>query len=241
MLIGITAYWCTDIIHEVIGHSSAALLAGYHITLLTSVYFKSEPINFVIGLSGPMANLIFGLVLFMFLKYKHIASPLTRYLICTVMAYNFFWFSGTILASAFSQTGDWTYAFARLNTGALDKPLLVFSGILAYIFSIRFVANQLLILKFDFSGLNLKQSVYYAYFLAILAAVTAGLLYAPDRIAASKEGLLEMMASVPVLFIVRKINYDPEQGIKVNSNRLFYLAACIAFILFCMTLGKGIY
>ncbi|HYX07023.1 MAG TPA: hypothetical protein VE912_09860 [Bacteroidales bacterium] len=51
-LIGITACIITDIIHEVIGHSIAALIAGYDIALLTSVYFKSNPANFIISLSS---------------------------------------------------------------------------------------------------------------------------------------------------------------------------------------------
>jgi len=239
--IGIVAYMFTDIIHEVIGHSSAALIAGYDITLLTSVYFRSNPTNFIIGLCGPISNLIFGLLLFTFLKYKAIKSPLTKLLLTTIMAYNLFWFSGTIIQSSFSKIGDWTFAIARLNIGTFEKPLLIVFGIIAYLLSIKLVANRLYDLKFNFSGITLKQSTFYAYFLGALAAIVAGLFYAPDRIIASKEGLLEMIASLPILFIVKRINGEAEQTITAETYWIFYVSVCVAYILFCLTLGKGIY
>ncbi len=227
--------------HELIGHSSAALLAGYDITLLTSVYFKSNPINFIIGICGPISNLFFGILLFTILKYATIKSALTRLLLTTIMAYNLFWFSGTMVQSGFSEIGDWTYAVTQLNIGTLDKPLLLLAGIVSYLFSIKIVANRISILNFNFSEITLKQSIYYAYFFSVSAAIGAGLFYVSDRIAASREGMLEMMASLPILFLVRRINQETKQIIKVDGNLIFYFFVCVAFILFCLTLGKGIY
>ena len=238
--IGITAYMFTDIIHEVIGHSSAALIAGYDITLLTSVYFKSNPINFIIGLCGPLSNLFFGILLFVILKSKTFKSSLTNLFLTTLFAYNLFWFSGTILESSYNKTGDWTYAVAQLNIGTLTKPLLIIVGIIAYLLSIKLVANRFSSLKFRFSKITLRQSTYYAYFFGILAAIVAGLFFAPDRIAASKEGLMEMVASLPILFMNRKENENNKQ-VSDNTNWIIYFAVFITYILFCLILGKGIY
>ena len=238
--IGITAYMFTDIIHEVIGHSSAALISGYDITLLTSVYFRSNPINFIIGLCGPLANLFFGLLLFVFLKYKTIKSSLIKILLTTIMAYNLFWFSGTIIESSYNKIGDWTFAVAQLNIGELTKPLLIGVGIIAYLLSIKLVANRFSDLKFRFSKITLRQSTYYAYFFGILAAILAGLFFVPDRIAASKEGLMEMVASLPILFMNRKENENNKQ-LTDKTNLIFYFAVFVTYILFCLTLGKGIY
>ena len=147
-LIGITAYMFTDIIHEVIGHSSATLIAGYDITLLTSVYFKSNPINFMIGLCGPIANLFFGILLFAILKYKSIKSSLTKLFLTTLLAYNLFWFSGTIIESSYDKTRDWTYTVAQLNIGAVTKPLLIIVGIIAYLGTRLVFLNRLKVENF---------------------------------------------------------------------------------------------
>lgn len=238
--IGITAYMFTNIIHEVIGHSSAALIAGYDITLLTSVYFKSSPIDFIIGLCGPIANLFFGILLFVILKNKTIKSSLTKLFLTILLAYNLFWFSGTIIESSYDKTGDWTYAAAQLNIGTLTKPLLIIVGIIAYLLSIKLVANRFSDLKFRFSKITLRQSTYYAYFFGVLAAIVAGLFFAPDRIAASKEGLMEMVASIPILLINRKESENNEQ-LTDKTNWILYFVVFVTYILFCLTLGKGIY
>ena len=230
----------TDIIHEVIGHSSAALVAGYDITLLTSVYFKSNPINFIIGLCGPISNLFFGILLLVILMYKTIKSSLTKLFLTTLLAYNLFWFSGTIVESSYNKTGDWTYAVAQLNIGNLAKPLLIVVGIIAYLLSIKLIANRFSDLKFRFSKITLRQSTYYAYFFGILAAMVAAIFFTPDRIAASKEGIMEMVASLPILFISRR-ERENEKQIKIKTNWIFYISVCVVYILFCLTLGKGIY
>lgn len=239
-LIGVTAYMCVDIIHEVIGHSSAALIADSTITLLTSVYFKSNPANLIIGLCGPLSNLLFGVLFFVILKYKSIRSSLVSLLVTTMMAYNLFWFSGTIVQSSFSKTGDWTYAVAQLNIGAFEKPLLLSMGLIAYVIAIKLVANRFSNLRFRLLELSIKQHLYYAYFFGVLAAVMAGLLFAPNRIAASKEGFLEMMASLPILFIKHSSSETVPQH-SVRSPWLFCISVCVAYFLFCFTLGKGIY
>jgi len=239
-LIGIVAYMFTDIIHEVIGHSSAALIAGYDITLLTSVYFKSDPINFMIGLGGPISNLVFGLLIFFILMFKSIKSYPTALFLATVMAYNLFWFSGELLGAGFWDVKDWTYAVAQLDIGVFARPLLIIMGVLAYSVSIKLVVNRFSNLKFRFSEITLRQSAHYAFLFGALAAIIAGLFFAPDRLSASKEGLLEMVSSLPILFIIRS-KYEKAIQITVKTNWDFYISVCIVYILFCVTFGKGIY
>lgn len=238
--IGIVAYMLTDILHEVIGHSSAALIAGSDITLLTSVYFKSDPIDSLIDLCGPISNLFFGILLFVILKYKTFRSSLINLFLTTLFAYNLFWFSGTIIESGYSKTGDWTYFIAQLNIGSLSKPLLIVVGVIAYLVSVKLVANRLSELKFRFSKITLRQSTFYAYFFGILAAIVAGLFFVPDRIAASKEGFMEMVASFPILFMNRKKN-ENNKLVMVKNYWIFYFTVLVTYVLFCVTLGKGIY
>lgn len=113
--IGIIAYMCTDVIHEVIGHSGTCLILGNKIDLLTSAFFKSSPGSFITDLGGPVSNLLFGVLTYFILKSVVNKSLLSSFFLLNLMSYNFFWFSGTILQSSFSKTGDWTYFMTVLK------------------------------------------------------------------------------------------------------------------------------
>ncbi|HPF10719.1 MAG TPA: hypothetical protein PKW08_10150 [Flavobacteriaceae bacterium] len=238
--VGIASYMGADIVHEVIGHGGAALLAGFDITLLTSVYFKSNPVNILISICGPLSNLLLGLLLFVLLGYRTLKSAKTQFFLITLMAYNLFWFSGTLVQSGFSKEGDWSYAMASLQVGSLGKPLLWLVGVLAYFMSIKLVANRFLRLRFQIPGLPIKQSTYQAYFFGIMAAIAAGLFYTTNPFGAAVEGLLEMAASLPILLVVRRM--EPKTPpTTLRSHWVVYGLVGLAFLLFCFTLGKGFY
>lgn len=236
--IGAAAYILADIIHEVIGHSCTCILAGHKITLLTSVYFRSIPGSIFTDLGGPASNLIFGFLIYYILIKKKNLPVLLGFLLLLTMSYNFFWFSGTILQSSFSPTGDWTYAAKGLNIGLYAKPFLAAAGIAAYYFFIRVVKTQYAIFKLNFPAFPLKLFIYISYFAAVAAAVIAGLFYYPGRMHAAFEGLLEMIGSLPVLFIGigEKFKYT---HYKTNQSPIFNILIFAVFIVFCLTLGRG--
>ena len=237
-LIGVSAFMFTDIIHEVIGHSGTSLMLGNKITLLTSVYFRSVPGNFIIDLGGPLSNLLFGILIFYILKRNKDLSVLYRLLFLLTMSYNFYWFSGTILQSSFSKMGDWTYTINQLNIGMFGKALLILSSITAYYFSIKLIKAQFIKIKLYFSEFPLRQSIYYSYFAAVIAAVIAGLFFAPARATAAREGALEMIASLPILFIVSRDRIKVD-AYETKSRLSFNIIIFILFIVFCLTLGQG--
>ena len=56
---------------------------------------------------------------------------------------------------------------------------------------------------------------------------------------AAREGLLEMIASMPIIFIGSKDKLRIE-AYNIKSNlRIFNFIVTIIFILFCFTLGRG--
>ncbi len=239
-LTGIAAYMLADIFHEVIGHGGGCLIVGQHINLISSAFFRSSPGSFITDLSGPVVNLIFGLLIFTFLNGNKNLPSAYRFLLLLTMAYNLFWFSGTILQSSFSKRGDWTYFITQMNIGSAGKPILIITGIAAYYFSIRLMSKQIQLFSSKFSDFPLKKAIYYSYFAAAVAAFIAGLFFAPDRINAAKEGLLEMIASIPMLLI--KIEKQSETAnFKSENNTAFNLIICVVFVLFCFTLGHGIF
>ena len=58
--VGVVAHVCADVSHEVLGHGVVCLLTGGKMTLLTSVFFRTEPLSRLVAAAGPCANLITG-------------------------------------------------------------------------------------------------------------------------------------------------------------------------------------
>lgn len=236
--VGVAAYMLTDIFHEVAGHGGTCLIMGHRIDLISSVYFKSSPGSFLTDIGGPLSNLLFGLLLHGFLKKRNNLSLPVTFLLLNIMAYNLFWFSGTILESGFSKAGDWVYAINEWHPGALEKPVLITAGLIAYLLSIKITASHINRMGERFTTFPLKQSILYAWLAAAIAAVIAGLCYQPDRMHAALEGFLEMAGSLPILFITRKQKKDIHYELKASP--VFTVAIAILFIVFCVTMGRGI-
>jgi len=66
-----------------------------------------------------------------------------------------------------------------------------------------------------------------------------GLFFQSDRLHSALEGLLEMAASLPILFLKFRDNFIDE-NYKFRLNYYFGLTALIVYLAFCLTLGKGI-
>lgn len=234
--VGVLSYIVANIIHEVIGHGVTCLIIGNKIELLTSVYFKSSPGNILVDIGGPTANLIFGGLTFYFL----IKTSFNKFFLFQVTAYNLFWVSGTILHSAISKTGDWTFAIKKIVREPYEKITLIISGILFYIIILR-------ILNFYLSHQNkgnqieplTKKNIFYSFIFASIAAFVAGLFFQPDRLHSALEGLLEMAASLPILFL-RFSNNSFDENYKFRPTLFLGFAVFILYLVFCLTLGKGI-
>ncbi|SHG83914.1 hypothetical protein SAMN04488109_2077 [Chryseolinea serpens] len=232
---GILSYMIADILHEVVGHGVTCIIIGNKVELLTSVYFKSSPGNAAVDIGGPFANLIFGCLTFYVLRKTSFA----RLLLFQVAAYNLFWFSGTILHSAISN-GDWTFAINEIIAEPFGKLLLIISGILSYILVIRYLNTYLdAALKNNQGEPLAKQDIFVSFLFAAAAALLAGLLFKPDRLQAAMEGLLEMAASLPILFLKFRENSFAENH-NFSRLRFFGLIVCVLYLFFCLTLGQGI-
>lgn len=234
--VGILSYVIADIIHEVIGHGGTCLLIGNKIELLTSVYFKSSPGNILVDIGGPIANLIFGGLAFYMLSKTSFA----RLFLFQVTAYNLFWFSGTIVQSAFSKTGDWTFAVKEVVSDPYARFLLIIAGILCYVIILR-VLNAYISSKNQQQPMEplTKQNVFYSFLFAAGAAFLTGLFFQSDRLHAALEGLLEMAASLPILLLKFEDNAVNEKY-TFRPNYYLGITVLIGYLVFCLILGKGI-
>ncbi len=238
-LIGVAAYMATDIIHEVIGHSGTCVAIGQKIKLLTSVYFKSKPGSVLTDLGGPVSNLLFGFLIFYILRQSKNISVTFRLLLTLTMLYNFYWLSGTILQSSFSKIGDFTYAMKQLNIGMFGKFILIIGSLASYYFTIKLNKTHFHKINLIFPEFPLRQFVYISYIAAALSATTAGLFFSPERLMAAHEGLLEMIASLPIIFISSKNQLKIDTYNMKSKPSAFNLIVTILFIIFCFTLGRG--
>ncbi len=85
-----------------------------------------------------------------------------------------------------------------------------------------------------------NQLLLYPYLFAIVASSVAGLFFAPDRLNTSFGGALELISSLPLLFI----RYKPNTSLETPPETFRYpyvMGALILFMAFCFTMGKGIY
>jgi len=231
---GVLAYMLTDIIHEVFGHGGTCLLIGHRIDFISSVYFRSHPGSWLTDIGGPLANLLFGILIYTFF-IKGRPRPVYKSLFwLMLMAYNFFWFSGTILESGFSKTGDWVYAIKELIPGTFGKPVLLVAGIIAYLISVRIVRGSI----HKVGELN-AGAFRYAYIAALVAATVAGAFYSPDRTHAAFEGSLEAIGLLPILFVGSGKKANPDHDVSRWAVK-FSLIVFFLFAVFCFTLGRGI-
>jgi hypothetical protein len=231
--VGVLAYITADIVHEVIGHGGTCLLLGNKITLLTSVYFKSTPGNILVDIGGPLANLVCGLLALAILKRtKKLFSVL---LLIHISLYNLFWLAGTVLHSGVSKSGDWTFAIKKLNIGQFQNYILAVTGVLLYVLVTQISGRQLIsIVK---KNKLTKQDFILPFLFASFFAFIAGLFFAPNRLHSGLEGLLEMAASIPILFL--RFNYaDKSHQYELNYKYVF--AISLLYLLFCLSLGQGI-
>jgi hypothetical protein len=230
----------TDALHEVIGHGGICLLLGHHIDMLTSVYFKSHPGSAIVDIGGPIINLLFAILIHVFLAHRKELSLLTRLLLLSIMAYNFLWFSGTILQSGFSKSGDWTQIIKESNIGAMGKALLITAGVIAYWISIKVIRGHVDRFRNTFTGFPLRQTFMYAWAAGAIVAILAGLFFKYDRLHAAMEGLLEMIGILPIVFIV-KDKKNAISNYKAATSWFFTVTIAVLFVVFCLTLGRGIY
>lgn len=75
--IGVAAHIAADVVHKVLGHGVVCLLSGGRITVLTSVFFRSEPFSRLVAAAGPCANIIAGFAA-LIASQAEIAQAFTR-------------------------------------------------------------------------------------------------------------------------------------------------------------------
>ncbi|MDP4260065.1 MAG: hypothetical protein Q8937_17700 [Bacteroidota bacterium] len=238
-VIGSLAYMMADTIHECLGHGGTCLLLGHKISLLNSVYFRSNTGNYRVDIGGPIANLMAGVLIYALLQKMRNLSFFAKWLLLHAMVYNLCWFSGTMLESIIKSDGDWSHAANELNLSShITHWLLLLVSVLSYMVFFR-MTRSCLVQQFQTSPYSKNQLLLYPYLFAVVASFFAGLFFAGDRWNTAIGGVLELVSSLPLLFI--RFKPGTTSGAHPRPFRVSYItAALILFVVFCFTMGKGI-
>jgi len=213
--------------HEAAGHGGACLLSGGNITRLTSVFFECAPSSRWIAMAGPLGNLACGMAAFAGLRLLPARAAMGRLFAFLAAAFSFYWFAGYLVYAMALNTGDFAFAF-RAGPAPLPPVARIAGmglGMALYLLTARLLARE-----------NFRRGVQrLAWTAATAAATLAALLYAPDRIGAAVQALLEIGAASLPLF--RRTVPD---GASIARSPAWIGACVILFAGFAFTLGRGI-
>jgi len=227
--------------HEAAGHGSACLALGGRITQLTSVYFDCSVKNFLIAGAGPLGNIAAFVLSWLALKIAPRQAPRLRLLLLLIMAISIFWAAGYLLYSAVLNEGD-NAIVAQVLFGAPDWPWRACEfalGAALYVAGARVTALEAR--PFASAPGRVSALLRASWVWASAAACVVAALYAPDRVAAIGQALLEIgAAAVPLRFIGTRVRAGVGSESAIARSAPWIVSGILVFAVFAATLGRGL-
>jgi hypothetical protein len=238
--IGAIAYVFADIIHEAIGHGVTCLILGNKITLLTSVYFRSEPHSFITDSFGPILNLIAGLTIWIILKHLNVANLYVKLLLILTMVFNFFWFSWMCIYSGITNTDDFALYIPTQTMLFFWRLFLMLVGLSTYFFTFKLTLKRTE-LQSVLATINVRQLFLIPYLSAGIFAFIAVSFYRPLSFDSYYEAFVFPMF-LPTIFLARQLENNSRIGKQYfygHKKQIIFFGLTL-LILFCLTMGQGI-
>lgn len=239
--LAVIAVCITTAAHEAIGHGSACLLLGGHITELTSVYFQCSVHSRLIAPAGPLGNFVVGILAWLVQMALPRRASSARLLALLVMAFSLFWEAGYLLASMIVGRGDYAVVGQQL-LGDPQWPWRTI-GILAALMLYMLFARVLGICTHSFttSPGRVPLMLGSAWLAGMVAVGAAALLYTPDRGAAYGRAACEIASAFPLLYPFNRIMAtDGHTAPAVSRSPMWIGVAIVVFTAFAATLGRGL-
>jgi hypothetical protein len=146
--IGILAFICTDIAHEVVGHGIGLLLVGGRSGILTTTRLIHEPQLpnpgwRIFDIGGPAGNLIWAGVCYLAQRLIRRTAPTLRLFLWTSMSFSLFWEFGYLMKCGVTGQGD-AMALARgLPSGWFWRVLMLVIGLFLYRWALSLTSSEL--------------------------------------------------------------------------------------------------
>lgn len=146
--IGILAYICTDLAHEVVGHAVGLLLAGGRTGILTTtrLIYESQlpsPNWRVFDLGGPAVNLLWAEFCYLTQRLLRREFPRLRLFLWASMCFSFFWEFGYLIKCGVTGHGDWMALIDGLTPDEAWRAALFLFGLSLYWGTISLASSEL--------------------------------------------------------------------------------------------------
>lgn len=242
LLAGIVA----DVVHEGLGHAAVAFLMGARSGVLSTVAWSSKFDSRLVAAGGTLANLLAGLILWIWLRRATGASVRWRFFLLVSMAFNLFSGTGYFFFSGVTNFGDWAAVIGGLPAHWWWRSFLVVAGIALYYGAVLVVGAALV----RFVGVprndlrRLRRLMYVPYFSAVVLLGVAGGLNpggiqlvwqsALPAAAGAQSGLLWLMYEIPKGVAPER----PSENIEKSYTWMVVTAGLS--LVFIFVLGRGI-
>ena len=134
--VAIVAYATNDVIHELIGHGTVALLLGIKITSISSVGMQSLERSRILSAAGSIANILAGVICFLWLQRRKNFGR-AGYFLWLLGFVNVMGGTCYLLASALLNNGDWSVVIADLNPAWAWRAAMGLVGLGLYFVFVR--------------------------------------------------------------------------------------------------------
>lgn len=141
--IALPAFALQPVAHEILGHAVTAWLTGARVVLITSTALQTQGGSRLVPASGPLANLLFGVLGYIAL---HCISRFSaaRFFIWIFTFANLFIGTGYILFSGVTNFGDSAVVISGLKPAWLYRTALILFGAWGYRFSVGLAVRDTL-------------------------------------------------------------------------------------------------
>jgi len=228
-VVALAAMVVATVAHEVIGHGSVCLAIGGRVTKLTSVYFQCSARSTWIAAGGPLGNLGAAALAWVGLRLSPVPAASLRWFLAILLAISLYWFVGYLLYSVVTNNGD-LYFVAVDVIGHPTSSERVVAGLAGLgLYRVSTVDDP------D----RAARLARWSWLAASTGAVLAALLYAPDRLNAARQSVLEIGAATwPLLLVSGRTIATSEPP--VRRSRVLIGFGALIFAAFAATLGRGL-
>jgi len=246
--VAICAYAACDMIHEVLGHGTAALFSPTVSALsLTTVALQTSSSSRAVAAAGTIANLIVGLVA-LGLARRRSRLDATRFFLLLLGAVNLMNATAYLMFSAILGGGDWAVVIAGLRPEWLWRVAMGVIGLVSYVAVVLLIVGEFVHLVHEdvVSSAEVPTLVFPSYLAGAVLLVAGAAMnpISPSLIllsgASTGFGAMAGLLFVPgiVESRVRDIAWPGEGALP--ASRAWIVAGVITAIVFVFVIGRGI-
>ena len=244
--VAVCAYAACDMIHEVLGHGTAAWISPRVEALsLTTVALQTSRASRVVAAAGTFANLVAGVVA-LWLARRRGRFDATRYFLWLLGAVNLLNAAGYFLFSAILGIGDWAVVMTGLAPEAVWRIGMGIVGAIAYTAVIFVVGGDLAsaVVQGGLASEEVPRLITPAYFAGALLLMAGAAMntISPWLIltsgASTGFGAMAGLLALPA-FVERRTRGTTGGGY-VAASRAWIVAGVLVAIVFVVVIGHGI-